>query len=295
METGDRISELYKGEIFAAEVQSTARQRIHWMCQEVEGRKIIDIGCSQGMVSILLAREGFQVVGVDTDSEGIEYADSDRDKEPPEVQERLTFIRSSIYDVDLPVREFHTAIMGEFLEHLDRPDRAITRAHEFLVDGGKLIITVPFGLFEHPHHKQTFYMASLYKLICPYFVISGVETIGRYLCLVCKKRKVVREKQVSNIDLALIERVEQEFLRREVALTRELDARKKEVKGCKAELDRERRTLQAVRASFSFRLGSMLVQAIHRPGRNTIFLPYRLIRVCYTEFRKRRTLAAKAL
>ena len=148
METGDRISELYKGEISSEQSQSMARQRIHWICEQVEGQKVIDIGCSQGIASILLARGGFEVVGVDISANAIEYANSERAKEPPEVQQRLAFIRDNIYDFDLPDREFHTAIMGEFLEHQVRPDKAIPRAYELLVDEGTLIVTVPFGTQE---------------------------------------------------------------------------------------------------------------------------------------------------
>jgi|GEM_PF-897999 len=288
MKIGDRISELYKGEIFSAETQYIGRQRINWMCQQVEGQKVVDIGCSQGIVSILLAREGFQVVGVDNDVEAIEYANSDRAKESPEMQQRLTFIRGDICDVDLPDREFHTAIMGEFLEHQIRPDKAIIRAYELLVDDGKLIITVPFGLDRDPDHKQTFYMATLYKLIYPHFVITGVEIIGRYLCLLCKRRKVVLEKQIDGIDLALVERAEREFQNREVVLTAELNT-------TKVELSKEQRALQAVRASLPFQLGSILVQAVRNPGRNTILLPYRVFRLGVRALRKQPLISAPAL
>jgi len=48
--------------------------------------------------------------------------------------------------------------------------------------------------------------------------------------------------------------------------------------------------LEAVKNSFSYRLGNILVQAIYRPGRNTILLPYHLIRLCVREFRKRKTM-----
>ena len=294
METGDRISELYKGEIFLEDVQSVTKQRIHWMCQRAEGQKVIDIGCSQGIVSILLAREGFEVVGVDIDNRTIEYANSDRAKEPPEVQQRLTFIRGNSYDVDLPDREFHTAIMGEFLEHQVKPEKAITKAYELLVYDGKLIITVPFGLFEDPDHEQTFYIASLYKLIYPYFVITEVELIGGYLCLLCKRREVVLEKQMDSIDLALVERAEQEFQHREAALTKEAERFKAELKTMKtiraelnttrrettrlrAELEKEKRTLQAVRGSLSFRLGHALVRPVHKPGRFVLLLLYRVL------------------
>jgi|GEM_PF-3546760 len=45
---------------------------------------------------------------------------------------------------------------------------------------------------------------------------------------------------------------------------------------------------QVVKDSFSYRLGSMLVQAVYKPGRNTILLPYRLLRLCIAGFKKRR-------
>lgn len=144
MNCSDRISEGHYGFDFSEETQSQARQRVHWMCCRAEGKKVIDIGCSQGIVSILLAREGFEVVGVDIDDGTIEYADSDRAKETPEVQQRLTFVRGDIYDVDLAGRGFHTAIMGEFLEHQVRSGEAIVRAHQLLVDGGTLVATVRY-------------------------------------------------------------------------------------------------------------------------------------------------------
>jgi len=57
----------------------------------------------------------------------------------------------------------------------------------------------------------------------------------------------------------------------------------------KAELAKEKRTALAVQKSFSYRLGDMLVQAVASPGRNTILLPYRLIRLCATRFKKRKS------
>ncbi|MCK4789431.1 MAG: class I SAM-dependent methyltransferase [Desulfobacteraceae bacterium] len=51
--------------------------------------------------------------------------------------------------------------------------------------------------------------------------------------------------------------------------------------------------LEAVKDPFLYRLGTMLVQAMASPGRNTIFLPYRLIRLCVMEFKKRKTMVTK--
>jgi SAM-dependent methyltransferase len=56
----------------------------------------------------------------------------------------------------------------------------------------------------------------------------------------------------------------------------------------KAELAKERKMVQAVRSSFSFQLGSVLVEAFRRPGRNTILLPYYLVRLCIMILKKRK-------
>ncbi|MFP3898638.1 MAG: class I SAM-dependent methyltransferase [Dehalococcoidia bacterium] len=271
MQSGDRISELYRGEVFAQAARSVARRRIHWICERAQGHSVMDIGCSQGIVSTLLARQGLEVVGVDSSVAAIEYANADRAKESPAVRERLSYILGDLYETQLPEHTFNTVIMGEFLEHQARPDRAVTRAYDLLAQGGKLIVTVPFGLFVRPDHKQTFYMASLYKLIFPCFAISEVEMIGRYLCLVCKRRETVLEGEPHTIELGLVERAEREFHRREAALIE---------------------SLRASRASFSYRLGTAVVQGVHRPGRNTILLPYRLLRLGIEGFRKRNKLKA---
>jgi glycosyltransferase involved in cell wall biosynthesis len=52
-----------------------------------------------------------------------------------------------------------------------------------------------------------------------------------------------------------------------------------EIARLRRELARERRKLRAVKASLSFQLGNMVVQALLRPGRNTIMLPYRALKL----------------
>lgn len=54
-------------------------------------------------------------------------------------------------------------------------------------------------------------------------------------------------------------------------------------------------TEQAIKNSFSYRLGNMLVQAVCKPGRNTILLPCRMLRLCIAEFKKRRYNALRTL
>ena len=76
----DRINEAYKGEL-GEEMKTAARERIFWICENTYGNKILDVGCSQGIVSILLAKDGKDVKGIDIESEQINYAVSELKKE----------------------------------------------------------------------------------------------------------------------------------------------------------------------------------------------------------------------
>ncbi len=63
------------------------------------------------------------------------------------------------------------------------------------------------------------------------------------------------------------------------ALATKLAAAQKEVATLKAGMAKERQAVQAVRNSVSFKLGNMMVDAVRKPGRNTVFLPYRALRL----------------
>ena len=87
-------------------------------------------------------------------------------------------------------------------------------------------------------------------------------------------------------------RAEHARLKAEVdKLQEELDIIGKEISRLQAKLEKEQRTLQAVRNSLSFQLGSMMIQAVRQPGRNTILLPYRVFRLGIRTFRKKPSLS----
>jgi 2-polyprenyl-3-methyl-5-hydroxy-6-metoxy-1,4-benzoquinol methylase len=117
MANSDRISEVYKGEIWAESTQRVARDRIHWLVGQATG-EVLDIGCSQGITSILCARRGMNVLGVDIQADRIEYAKKERDAEPEDVRARLDFQLADASALDLPDGSFDTVIMGEIIEHI---------------------------------------------------------------------------------------------------------------------------------------------------------------------------------
>ncbi|MCX7208137.1 MAG: hypothetical protein NT086_19570, partial [Proteobacteria bacterium] len=67
----DRVTEAYYGKMGPQFMRET-QQRIHWICSQVQGSKVLDVGCSQGVTAILLGREGKQVTAVDAAQRSIE-------------------------------------------------------------------------------------------------------------------------------------------------------------------------------------------------------------------------------
>jgi SAM-dependent methyltransferase/spore maturation protein CgeB len=183
MANSDRISEVYKGEIWAESTQRVARDRIHWLVGQATG-DVLDIGCSQGIISILCAREGMNVLGVDIQADRIEYAMGERAEEPADVQARLDFRHVDGGPLDLPDRSFDTVIMGEIIEHAPDSSPLLADAARLLRPQGHLVLTTPFGLSRHHDHYATFYVDSVVRLLAPFVSIVNLDIVDKYLRIV---------------------------------------------------------------------------------------------------------------
>ncbi|WP_225009597.1 glycosyltransferase [Novosphingobium percolationis] len=164
----DRISELYRGEVASDEASEVARERIHWMCSHARGETVLDIGCSQGIAAILLAREGFVVTGVDAHPDAIAYATEATMREAAAVAARLTWLQRDLYELPQDLLA-DTVVLGEVIEHQAVPERFLLAARRHLAPGGTIVLTTPFGLHPHEDHKAT---------LLPRDVVRMAEAIG---------------------------------------------------------------------------------------------------------------------
>lgn len=180
----DRISEAYKGEIWQGPAQDRARRRINWMCSQAVGERVLDLGCSQGIASIVLGREGFHVIGVDVQPSRIEYAKEDLAQESAQTRERVEFMVGEGSGLPFEDESFDTILLGEVIEHLAVPDRILRESQRLLRSGGRLVITTPFGVLHHHDHKQTFYPDDVLELIGSRFDIASVDIADRYFRIV---------------------------------------------------------------------------------------------------------------
>jgi spore maturation protein CgeB/SAM-dependent methyltransferase len=182
----DRISEVYYGSLSSERLTKRARDRIHWMCQSAVGKKVLDVGCSQGIASILLGREGYEVVGIDTSSAAIEFANKDLGKEAADVQARVTFLEADLFSYD-KTASFNTVILGEVIEHMMDPLACLQSALVPLRVGGKVVLTTPFGYAPHDDHKSTMFLSWLLQLADLSVRVDTCEIVDGYIKLVLTK------------------------------------------------------------------------------------------------------------
>lgn len=183
----DRIAEVYFGQWDDPETQARARRRIHWLAANVIGERVLDIGCSQGVLGVLLARENFKYVGIDVNKDAIEYAQRLAAETLGPLVRNVTFLAMNIYEAEDLGGEFDTLVLGEILEHVTQPARLLAHALRFLRPGGRLLLTTPFGYFPDPDHRQTFTLSDVVSLVKPHCEISVLEVQDGYIRLVGHK------------------------------------------------------------------------------------------------------------
>ncbi|MEW5680649.1 glycosyltransferase family protein [Comamonas kerstersii] len=225
----DRINDAYYGKLGQKFMRET-QQRIHWICSRVHGRSVLDIGCSQGIVPILLAREGIKVVGIDTSPQAIKEANQYLASEPKHVKDRVEFINADFLSYDFKNLDVKTIVISEVLEHLVNPESFVDAASKLLPSSGQIIVTVPFGINDFIDHKHTFYLFEPFRLINQRFEIKEIKVLGKWLGIAASLRSADQSKPVTTtLTEAQIEQLEAAFFQIERSLRDDLDATRKKL------------------------------------------------------------------
>jgi spore maturation protein CgeB/SAM-dependent methyltransferase len=185
----DLINEPYYGNPADAETEH-ARRRTHWICGQVSGRNVLDIGCGQGIAALIIGREGFQCAGIDCLSAAVERAQQALAKEEESVRHRVRFQRAEASQLPFDDESFDTVILGHVLHQLTQPATVLREAKRVARQGGRLVLTVPWGLSSlDPLYKQPVYPISLLQMLQPFFGILSTDALGDDLvCVGVKPR-----------------------------------------------------------------------------------------------------------
>ena len=180
----DRVAQVYFGIIEWGDSGEIVRQRIDWMVDQAPGPRILDVGCSEGVLEILLARKGFNVTGVDINAEALAFARDLLAREPEEVRSRVRFVHGDLAQARLLDDRFDTLVMGEILEHLEDPQTLLNRSLDLIRPDGRVIITTPFGYHPDEDHRQTFCLSDFIALVKPRCALEYLQVEGGYIRIV---------------------------------------------------------------------------------------------------------------
>jgi SAM-dependent methyltransferase len=124
----------------------------------------LDVGCGDGALASVIRRQlNLSVAGVDTNQKGVELAKATFAEHGLAGQFKVI----STYDTGFPDDSFSAAVCSEVIEHVDDPRAMLREVIRVLVPGGRLILTTPIRLSEHPFdpmHVQEWFVGDFVAL-----------------------------------------------------------------------------------------------------------------------------------
>lgn len=201
------------------------RDRVHWITQNVYGNEVLDVGCSQGIIPILLGREGKKVLGLDISTSAIENAKKNLLKEEVEVRKFVTFEKGNFFLKSFE-KQYDTVILNGVLEQVTNIDDFFNKAVEILKDNGHIIVTTTFGISKNVNHKRTFYLRDFIKLQEKGVSIQKIEFFGKWIGVVYVKTD---EHNKLLLNEMLMEKFEESIYLLELEYFNKIDLLKKEL------------------------------------------------------------------
>jgi ubiquinone biosynthesis O-methyltransferase len=122
--------------------------RLAWvkkLLKEQKANSVLDIGCSDGAYSLNLAKDGFDVTGVNLAVNSIELA-KERAKK---FNLQVDFVQSDFMDYK-PEKKFDAVMFFEVIEHVADPEVTIKKLLSFIKPGGVIYISTPDGTADEP-------------------------------------------------------------------------------------------------------------------------------------------------
>ena len=290
-----RVSRIYLGALDVGLAGERLRRRIDWVAARVQGRLVLDVGCGDGILELLLSRRGISVTGVDVDSEAIDFARELLAEEPDEVRERVELVEGDFVSPGLVEGRFDTAILGDILGCIDDPGTMLDGCLAHLEPEGQLVITTPLGTDFGEDQRPPLRLTDMIDLLKPRFALDVMEVEEghiRFAGYLSEDPKPSWDRMDTQTVLSMTEAALSEAQKRANKLERQLETDrialsqhkiaaaqfKKGLDARSGEVRVLRHRLQATHASTSFRAGSAIVRAAKQP--TTLFkLPFELLRL----------------
>lgn len=102
--------------------------------------EVLDVGCAQGTLALLLAERGHSVTAVDLRPEFLAYAKSRH------TRGNIRFMAANVLEDEIP-GTFDLIFANQIIEHLVYPELMLRNLAAKLKPGGRLVVTTPNGQY----------------------------------------------------------------------------------------------------------------------------------------------------
>lgn len=123
-----------------------SRLRVKKIFQELgnlKGKKLLDVGCEAGYITIQLAIKGALVTGIDLIKEPIESLQNTLKSQPKKIQQRIKLQVAAAAKLPFRAKTFDIILATEVIEHITKLNDFIAGAYRVLKPNGRLLITFP--------------------------------------------------------------------------------------------------------------------------------------------------------
>ena len=136
----------------------------------INGKKVLDIGCGGGILSEQLHKQGARVTGIDSSSKSITIAR----QHAKEQNYNIKYINKSIFDVT-DLDSFDFIVCFEMIEHIDKPNELIKKISE--------ISTKKSGLFLSTINRnlKSFVLAKIMAEYILNYVPKGTHQYAKFI------------------------------------------------------------------------------------------------------------------
>ena len=114
------------------------RVAFEYVKNNINNKKVLDFGCGSGVLSYLLAKNGYEVTSSD-----IEFSPLKLVKEKIDFPPNISFLEGDIITKDLPDNSFDIIFAMDVLEHIDNLSDYIRLFKRLLVPNGIIIVSGP--------------------------------------------------------------------------------------------------------------------------------------------------------
>jgi 2-polyprenyl-3-methyl-5-hydroxy-6-metoxy-1,4-benzoquinol methylase len=132
----------------------------------IRGKKILDVGCEAGFITMQVAKAGAHVTGVDLIEEPLEKFRQILQTKSKSMQKRITIQLADARKLPFKKHQFDFVVAAEVIEHIRQLSGFVNGAWKALDPKGLLIITFPR---EHVRQK-------LYPILSFLGINAGIES-----------------------------------------------------------------------------------------------------------------------